>query len=326
VVTLQDIENAYATLKPVVHKTPLLSSRTLNDLLHNEVWFKGENFQRIGAFKIRGAYNKISSLSEVERRCGVIAHSSGNHAQGVALASRLFGLKAVIVMPHNSVRSKVEATKGYGAEVIFCEDSTDDRERVTDELIKSHGYTLIHPFNDEKLIAGQGTVGLEICQDLSSLDYLFVPVGGGGLISGCATAVKHVFPGVKVIGVETEGANDAFQTFRQKRIVKIPSASTIADGMRTLSVGPLNFEIIMKYVDDIITVTDEDVLTAMRFFFERMKVVVEPTGAVAPAAVLTDKLHLKGKKICGVISGGNVDAEVFRSMLAGVRGEKYVFR
>jgi len=317
-VTFPDIERAYSVLKPVVHKTPLLSSRTLNSLLENEVWFKAENFQRIGAFKFRGAYNKIASLTEGERRSGVIAHSSGNHAQGVALASKLFGLKAVIVMPHNSVRSKVEATKGYGADVVFCEDSTDDRERITDELIRSHGYTLIHPFNDEKLIAGQGTVGLELQQDLSSLDYLFVPVGGGGLISGCATAATHLFPRVKVIGVETEGANDAYQTFRAKRIVKIPSATTIADGMRTLSIGTLNFEIIMKHVDDIITVKDEDVLKMMKFFFERMKIVVEPTGAVAASAVLTAKLRVTRKKICAVISGGNVDPEVFRSMLTAV--------
>jgi len=317
-VTFQDIERAYAVLKPVVHKTPLLSSSTLNSRLGNEVWFKAENFQRVGAFKFRGAYNKIASLSGDEGRRGVIAHSSGNHAQGVALASKLFGLQAVIVMPHNSVRSKVEATKGYGANVVFCEDSTDDRERVTEELIRSHGYTLIHPFNDEKLIAGQGTAGLELRQDLSSLDYLFVPVGGGGLISGCATAVKHLFPGVKVIGVETEGANDAYQTFREKRIVKIPSATTIADGMRTLSIGTLNFEIIMKHVDDIITVQDTDVLAMMKYFFERMKIVVEPTGAVAPAAVFTRKLGVTGKKICAIISGGNVDPEVFRSMLAAV--------
>ena len=184
-ITFSDIERAYKVLKPVVHKTPLLSSRTFNEKTGNQVYFKAENFQRIGAFKFRGAYNKIASLSEQERKRGVIAHSSGNHAQGVALASKLFGIKAVVVMPHNSVASKVEATKGYGAEVIFCEDSTDDRERVTDQLIRKHSYTLIHPYHDETLIAGQGTVALEIGQELKTLDYLFVPVGGGGLISGC---------------------------------------------------------------------------------------------------------------------------------------------
>lgn len=310
-----DIERAYKVLQPVVHKTPLLSSRTFNEMTGNEVYFKAENFQRIGAFKFRGAYNKIASLSEQERKRGVISHSSGNHAQGVALASKLFGIKAVVVMPHNSVVSKVEATKGYGAEVVFCEDSTDDRERLTDQLIRQHGYTLIHPYQDETLIAGQGTVALEIGQELKSLDYLFVPIGGGGLISGCAVAAKHFFPNIKVIGVETEPANDCYQSFREKRIVKITSAKTIADGMRTLSVGTVNFDIIMKYVDDVITITDDDIYPMMKFFFERMKIVVEPTGAVAPAAVMKNALNLHGKKTCAVISGGNVDANLFRHIL-----------
>ena len=314
-ITFSNIEKAYRVLQPVVHKTPLLSSRTLNEKTGNEVYFKAENFQRIGAFKFRGAYNKIASLSDEERRRGVIAHSSGNHAQGVALASKLFGIKAVVVMPHNSVKSKVEATKNYGAEVIFCEDSTDDREKVTDELIRRNGYTLIHPYQDETLIAGQGTVALEIGQELKSLDYLFVPIGGGGLISGCAVAAKHCFPNIKVIGVETEPANDCYQSFRAKRIIKISSAKTIADGMRTLSVGTLNFDIIMKYVDDVITITDDDIYPMMKFFFERMKIVAEPTGAVAPAAVMKNGLNLSGKKICAVISGGNVDPEVLTRIL-----------
>jgi threonine dehydratase len=248
-ITFADIEHAYSILKHVVHKTPLLSSRTFNELTFNEVYFKAENFQRIGAFKFRGAYNKIASLTDEEKKRGIIAHSSGNHAQGVALASKIFGIKTVIVMPHNSVKSKVEATKSYGAEVIFCPDSTDDRERVTNDLIQQHGYTLIHPYNDEELIAGQGTVGLEIFQEIKKLDYLFVPIGGGGLISGCSIAAKHFCPNIKVIGVETEGANDCYQSFREKRIVKLKSVNTIADGMRTLSVGTINFEIIKKYVE-----------------------------------------------------------------------------
>ncbi|MBI3193572.1 MAG: threonine/serine dehydratase [Ignavibacteriae bacterium] len=310
-----DIQLAYERINSVVNKTPLLSSRTFNQLSGNQVWFKAENFQRIGAFKFRGAYNKISSLTEVERARGVIAHSSGNHAQGVALASKLFGIKAVIVMPHDSVKSKVEATKGYGAEVVFCGTSTDDRERTTEELIRSHGYTLIHPYNDEQLIAGQGTLVLEIAQKLHELDYLFVPVGGGGLISGCAVAAKHLFPNIKVIGVETEGANDCYQTFREKRIVKLEKATTIADGMRTLSVGQLNFEIIMKHVDDVITIKDEDIYPMMKFFLERMKILVEPTGAVASAAIMKNIKELSGKKICAVISGGNVDASFIKQVL-----------
>ena len=313
--TYSDIESAYRTLQPVVHKTPLLSSRTLNDLTGNEVFFKAENFQRIGAFKFRGAYNKITSLAEEQRRRGVIAHSSGNHAQGVALASKLFNIRATIVMPHGSVKSKVEATQGYGAEVVFCGTSIDDRERMTEELINRFGYTLIHPYNDEKLIAGQGTVALEISHDTKDLDYLFVPIGGGGLISGCALAAKHLFPNIKVIGVETEGANDCYQSFRQKKIVRIENVNTIADGMRTNSVGAINFEIIRKYVDDVITIGDDDIYPMMRFFFDRMKIVVEPTGAVAPAAVRKNSLKISGKKVCAVISGGNVDLELFKKIL-----------
>lgn len=273
----------------------------------NEVYFKAENFQRVGAFKFRGAYNKISSLTNEERKNGVIAHSSGNHGQGVALASKIFGIKSVVVMPHNSVKSKVEATKGYGAEVVFCGLSTDDRERTTQELINKYGYILIHPYNDEKLIAGQGTVGLEIFQEIKELDYLFVPIGGGGLISGCAIAAKHLSPGIKIIGVETEGANDCYQSFRQKKLIKLSSVNTIADGMRTLSVGSINFDIIMKYVDDVITIRDDDIYPMIKFFLERMKILVEPTGAVAPAAIMKNVLRLQGKKIAAVISGGNVD-------------------
>jgi len=315
-ISFSDIESAHKTLKPVIHKTPLLSSRTFNQLTGNEVYFKAENFQRIGAFKFRGAYNKIASLTDEERKSGIIAHSSGNHAQGVALAAKLFGIKAIIVMPSDSVKSKVEATKGYGAEVVFCGNTTDDREQTTDKLIKKFDYTLIHPYNDEKLIAGQGTVALEIFQDLKNLDYLFVPIGGGGLISGCALAAKNLFPNVKVIGVETEGANDCYQSFRAKKIIKLQSVNTIADGMRTLSVGTLNFEIIQHYVDDVITIKDDDIFPMMKFFLERMKIIVEPTGAVAPAAVMKNILNIKGKKICAIISGGNVDPNLLKSLLA----------
>ncbi len=313
--TFSDIERAYKTLQPVVHKTPLLSSRTFNRITGNEVYFKAENFQRIGAFKFRGAYNKIASLTEEERRKGVVAHSSGNHAQGVALAASLFGIKAVVVMPHDSVALKVEGTKSYGAEVVFCGNTTDDRERVTAELIAQFGYTLIHPYNDERLIAGQGTMVLEIFQDIKELDYLFVPIGGGGLIAGCALAARNLFPQIKIIGVETDGANDCYQSFRAKKIIKLQSTNTIADGMRTLSVGPINFNIILRCVDDVITIADNDILPMMKFFFERMKIVVEPTGAVAPAAVMKNAAGIKGKKICAIISGGNVDPQFLKKIL-----------
>ena len=314
-INIESIQTAYKILQSVVHKTPLLSSCTFNKMIGNEIYFKAENFQRIGAFKFRGAYNKIASLTEEERKRGVIAHSSGNHAQGVALACKLFGIKAVIVMPHNSVASKVDATKGYRAEVIFCGTSTDDRERTTQEFIDKYNYTLIHPYNDEKLIAGQGTVTLEIFQEIRELDYLFVPIGGGGLISGCSIAAKHFCPTIKVIGVETEGSNDCYQSFRAENIIKLQSANTIADGMRTLSVGTLNFEIIMRYVDNVITIKDEDIYPMMRFFLDRMKIVVEPTGAVAPAAIMRNVLGLKGKKIAAVISGGNVDPNLLKQII-----------
>ncbi len=308
------IRSAYETLKPVVHKTPLLSSRTFNRMTGNEVYFKAENFQRIGAFKIRGAYNKIASLTDGQRSKGVVAHSSGNHAQGVALAAQMFGIKALIVMPHDSVKQKVEATRSYGAEVVFCGTATGDRERTTENLIQQCGYTLIHPYNDETLIAGQGTAALEISLDVTELDYLFVPVGGGGLISGCSIAAKHLFPKIKVIGVETEGANDCYRSFREGRIVTLEHVDTIADGMRTRSVGTVNFEIIRKYVDDVITISDDDIYPMMRFFFQRMKIVVEPTGAVAPAAVMRNALSLRGKKIAALISGGNVDPEFLKNI------------
>ncbi len=314
-INFSDIERALKVLKPVVHKTPLLNSSTLNTISGNEVYFKAENFQRVGAFKIRGAYNKIASLSEAERRPGIIAHSSGNHAQGVALAGKLLGVRAVVVMPRDSLPNKIEATKAYGAEVVFTGPTSDDRERTTQELITRRGYTFVPPYDDDHIIAGQGTVALEIFQDIKELDYLFVPVGGGGLIAGCALAAKNLYPALRVIGVETEGANDCYQSFRAKRIVKISSVQTIADGMRTLSIGNRNFEIIMSYVDDVITISDEAVIAMMKFFLERMKLVVEPTGAVAPAAVMNNVLRIHGKKICAIISGGNVDPLMLKQLL-----------
>jgi threo-3-hydroxy-L-aspartate ammonia-lyase len=314
-ISITDITAAYTAVKPVVHKTPLLSSRSLSGICGNEVFLKAENFQRVGAFKIRGAYNKIASLSQEERRRGIVAHSSGNHAQGVALAAQLLHVQAVVVMPKNSPRIKVEATRSYGADVVMCEDSSDDRERVARKLQEDHGYVLVPPFDDDKIIAGQGTVMLEIAQELASLDYLFVPVGGGGLIGGCAVAAKHFFPHINVIGVETEPANDCQQSFQKKEIVRIAPPQTIADGMRTQSVGKRNFELILKYVDDIVTVTDAQVIETMRFCMQRMKIIVEPTGAVAPAAVFHHVLPLSGKKICAILSGGNVEPSFLKQWL-----------
>lgn len=314
-ISFHDIEVAYEVVKRVVHKTPLLSSHQFNRHSGNEVLLKAENLQRIGAFKIRGAYNKVFSLTAEERKCGVVAHSSGNHAQGVALAARLLGARAVVVMPKSSPPNKVAGAKAYGAEVVFCEDSSDDRERVARQLQEQHKYVPVLPFDDDKIIAGQGTATVEIAQDIRELDYIFVPVGGGGLIGGTAVAVKQLFPGINVIGVETVAANDCYQSFRKKQIVRINPPRTIADGMRTQAVGKRNFEIILKHVDDVITVTDEQVIEMMRFFLERMKIVVEPTGAVAPAAVYHNVLGLSGKKICAIISGGNVDLTLLKTWL-----------
>lgn len=313
-ITFSDIEQAYKKLQPIVHKTPLLTSNTLNFSCGNSVYLKGENFQRIGAFKIRGAYNKIASLTQEERNRGVVTHSSGNHAQGVALAASLLGVHATVVMPQNSLPNKIAAAKAYGAHLVFSEDSSDDRERVAKKLETEHGCVPVPPFDDDYIIAGQGTAMLEIAQDLETLDYLFVPVGGGGLIAGNAIAAKHLFPNVKVIGVETEPANDCCQSFRKKEIVRIQPPTTIADGMRTQAVGKRNFEIILKYVDDMITVTDEQVMEMMRFLIERMKIIVEPTGAVAPAAVYHSILGLSGKKICAIISGGNIDPQFLKEL------------
>ena len=314
-VGFSDIESARSVLAPIVLKTPVLTSRTLDRHAGNTVFLKAENFQRVGAFKIRGAYNKIAGLSKEQRERGVVAHSSGNHAQGVALASQLLGVKATIVMPAGSPPNKVDATREYGARVVFSEDSTDDRERVARKLEQEHGLVSVPPFDDDSIIAGQGTVMAEIAEQISGLEYLVVPVGGGGLIAGCAVAAKHLVPGMRVIGVETESANDCYQSFRKKQLVKIAPPNTIADGMRTQSIGVRNFEIIMKYVDDVITVSDDQVVATLKFLMERMKIIVEPTGAVAPAAVFHNTLGISGKKVCAVISGGNVNMKWLKGIL-----------
>jgi threonine ammonia-lyase medium form len=314
-ITYHDIEMAHRIVQPIVHKTPLLMSHSLNARVGNDVCFKAENLQRIGAFKIRGAYNRIAALTAGERLRGVVAHSSGNHAQGVALAAKLLNTHAVVVMPKNSPPIKVAGARSYGADVVFCEDSSDDRERVAKRLQEEHNYVWVPPFDDDRIIAGQGTVMIEVAEELNELDYLFVPVGGGGLIAGNAVAAKHLFPNIKVIGVETEPANDCYQSFRKKEIVRISPPHTIADGMRTQAVGKRNFEIIMQYVDDVITVNDQQVIEMMRFFLERMKIVVEPTGAVAPSAAFHNALGLSGKKICAIISGGNIDPAMLKSIL-----------
>ncbi len=315
-ITINDIRKAKALVGPVVHRTPLLRSSLLDKKGGTSVYLKAENLQRVGAFKIRGAYTKIASLTPDERRRGVVAHSSGNHAQGTALAARLLGVSATIVMPRNSPEVKLNATREYGATVILCEDSSDDRERVASEIAQREGRVAVPPFDDEMIIAGQGTAGLEVMEEMPTLDCLVVPVGGGGLISGCAIAAKETNPGIRVIGVETEPANDAQRSLRSGSIVKITPPATIADGMRTQAIGKRNFEIMRRYVDDIVTVTDDEVRETMRFLLLRMKTLAEPTGAVAPAAVLFRKLPFQPKSVCAVISGGNVAPAFLSSLLS----------
>jgi threo-3-hydroxy-L-aspartate ammonia-lyase len=316
--TLADIEQAAERIKGEIHLTPLLHSRTFDSETGSSTSFKTENLQRVGAFKIRGALNKIRSLTEYEKSRGVVTFSSGNHGQATALATRLEDIKCVVVMPENARTSKRNAAQGYGAHVVAAGTTSEDRYKRAMELHKEFGYTIIPPYDDHFIIAGQGTCGLEIIEQFPDVDVVLIPVGGGGLISGCALAIKSKKSGVRVIGVETKGADDANQSFRQKKLIRYDKTSTIADGMRNLSLGNLNFEMILKYVDDMMTVSDEDVISMMRFFFERMKIVVEPTGAVAAAAVRVHCDQFQGKRVCAVISGGNIDTNDFFSLLKQV--------
>jgi threonine ammonia-lyase medium form len=310
-ITFENILAAYHTLLPVVHQTPVATSRALNDISGNELYFKCENFQLVGAFKIRGAYNKIASLTKTQLEKGVVAFSSGNHAQGVALAARLLGTTATIVMPTNSPKSKLDGTRGYGAEIVLYDYMKENREVIGKRIAEEEGKALVPPFNDDHIIAGQGTIGIEIFDKLKDLEYAFFPVGGGGLISGNAVALKHLMPNIKIIGVETETANDVFLSFRKGSIVSIPPTHTIADGMRTLAPGPKTFEIIKEKVDDILLVSDAEVIRAMQLVYSRMKIIIEPTAAVPLAAVLKNELNLRNRKICIVLSGGNVDMDIF---------------
>jgi threo-3-hydroxy-L-aspartate ammonia-lyase len=312
---LRDVLEARRRIGSDAHLTPILCSRSFNTETGLTSYFKAENLQRIGAFKIRGALNKIRSLDPDERQKGVITFSSGNHAQATALAAKLERIKCVVVMPENALEFKRRATESYGAIIEYAGTTSDDRMNRAYELRKEYGYTIVPPYDDPYVISGQGTCALEILEQVPDVEYVFIPVGGGGLLSGCALTIKSQKPDVTVIGIETDGADDAQQSFREKRIVKYEETNTIADGMRNLCIGRMNFELILKYVDDMLTVSDHDVRSMMKFFFERMKIVVEPTGAVAPAAVRRFKDRLQGKKVCAVISGGNIGIELFREIV-----------
>lgn len=306
-VNFDDIFAAHARLRGVAHRTPVLRSQTADELSDARLFFKCENLQRAGAFKFRGAYNALSQFTPGQRARGVVTFSSGNHAQAIALSARLLQMPAVIVMPTDAPRIKVDATRGYGAEIVFYDRYKEDRLAIGDRLARERGLTLIPPFDHPHVIAGQGTAAKELIEETGPLDVLITPLGGGGLLSGSAIAARELSPGCKIIGVEPEAGNDGQQSFRSGRIVKIDVPNTIADGAQTPSLGEHTFPIIQALVDDIVTVSDQELIDTVKFFASRMKLVVEPTGCLAAAAALTGKLPIAGNRVGIVISGGNVD-------------------
>ncbi|MBK8763618.1 MAG: threo-3-hydroxy-L-aspartate ammonia-lyase [Burkholderiaceae bacterium] len=319
-ICFDDIAAAARRLAPVAHRTPTLRSRTADARTGASVFFKCENLQRIGAFKFRGAYNALSQFSEAQRRAGAVAFSSGNHAQAVALSARLLGMPATIVMPKDAPAIKIEATRGYGAEVVLYDRRHEDREAIGARLAKDRGMTLIPPYDHAHVMAGQGTAALELIEDVAAmgegpLDALLVCVGGGGLISGCAVAARHLAPACKVIGVEPQAGNDVQQSLALGRIVHIALPETIADGAQTLHAGELTFAVMRECVDEVITVTDAQLIATMKFFAERMKLVVEPTGCLAAAALLQGVRHLEGQRVGVIVSGGNVDLARYAALL-----------
>ena len=315
-VSLHDIQQARALLDGIAVRTPLIEWTGAAD--QRKLFLKLENLQPIGAFKLRGAYNKVASLTDEERRRGVISYSSGNHAQGVAYAARALGVKAIIVMPNNAPRNKLEATVALGAEIVIVGAGSEERRLRAEELAVEHGYVIVPPYNDEKIIAGQGTVALEILEDLPNVETVLVPVGGGGLISGVSAAIKLSNPRVKVIGVEPELAADAQASLRAGCIVFSPAeqvSRTLADGLRTQSIGAINFEHIRAYVDDIVSVTEDEILEAMRALSVNTQTLAEPSGAVAPAAFFFHADELPNTKInVAVISGGNIDPKLLAEL------------
>ncbi|MEU8573033.1 threo-3-hydroxy-L-aspartate ammonia-lyase [Streptomyces asoensis] len=313
-ITLDDVRDAAARLKGVAHRTPVLRSRTLDQLVGAEVLLKCENFQRVGAFKFRGAYNAVSRLAPEQLARGVAAYSSGNHAQAVALAARELGTTAVIVMPEDAPRSKRAATEGYGAEIVTYDRYTGDRVAVARELAADRGLALIPPYEHPHVMAGQGTAALELLEEAGELDALLVPVGGGGLIAGSATAVKGLSPGTRVLGVEPEAGDDTKRSLDAGRRVEIPVPRTIADGQALHTPGELTFSVNRRLVDDIALVHDDEIRAAMRFAFERLKIVVEPSGATPIAALLAGRAGRLPRRVGVIVSGGNIDTGRFAEL------------
>ena len=306
-VTYDDVDAAARRLSDVVQRTPVMTSRTVNERVDAEVFFKCENFQRTGAFKIRGGYNAISQLSPVEKERGVITYSSGNHAQAIALGGRLHGVDATIVMPENAPQVKLDATRGYGADIVTYDPETTTRETLGRQIAEERGLTLIPPYDHPDVVAGQGTAGDELFDEVGDLDALLVCCGGGGLLSGCALAARHHAPDCTVIGVEPAAGDDATRSFHSGELKTVENPDTVADGARTPYLGEVTFPLVLEHADDMVTVSDAALVRAMHRLWERMKIVVEPTGALGAAALLDGVVPGKNRRIGAIISGGNVD-------------------
>ncbi|HDR9838828.1 TPA: threo-3-hydroxy-L-aspartate ammonia-lyase [Burkholderia multivorans] len=314
--SFDDVAAAAARIAGHAHRTPVMTSRTVDDALGAQVFFKCENLQRMGAFKFRGAFNALSRFDAEQRRRGVVAFSSGNHAQAIALSARMLGIPATIVMPQDAPAAKIAATRGYGGTVVTYDRYTEDREQIGRELAERDGLTLIPPYDHPDVIAGQGTAAMELLDEVGPLDAVFTPLGGGGLLSGTALATRALSPNARLYGVEPEAGNDGQQSFRSGAIVHIDTPRTIADGAQTQHLGNITFPIIRRDVDDILTATDDELVDCMRLFAARMKIVVEPTGCLSFAGARRMKDELKGKRVGIVISGGNVDLGAFSALLA----------
>ncbi|MBJ2107983.1 threo-3-hydroxy-L-aspartate ammonia-lyase [Proteus terrae] len=312
----KDVAEAHQRILPYLNKTPVLTSRTINELTGAQFYFKCENFQRMGAFKFRGAMNALSQFNDQQRKNGVVTFSSGNHAQAIALSAKLLGIPATIIMPEDAPKAKMEATKGYGGRVITYNRYTEDREDIGQQLAQKESLTLIPPHDHPHIIAGQGTAAKELFDEVGELDMLFVPLGGGGLLSGSLLSTKALSPQCKIYGVEPLAGNDGQQSLRKGEIIHIDTPKTIADGAQTQHLGNYTFEIIRNNVDDILTATDEELISAMQFYAQRMKIIVEPTGCLSLAAARQFGDKLKGKKIGIIISGGNVDIAQYGHFLA----------
>ena len=316
-ISVDDVFAAAARIEGIANRTPVFTSRTLDERTDASVHLKAECFQRGGAFKFRGAYNKIASLAPDVRGRGVLAYSSGNHAQAVAIAARLLGTTATIVMPEDTPPAKLDATRGYGAEIVSYDRWKEDRDAIGRRLAEERGVELVRPYDDALVMAGQGTAALELLEDVPELDALVVPVGGGGLISGCATVAKALRPGIRVVGVEPEAGDDTRRSLAAGERVRVDVPRTIADGLGAPEPGELTFEVTRTLVDEIVTVTDDEILDAMAFLFDRLKLVTEPSGAVGIAALLTGRVSAPGARIGVVISGGNVGVSRFATLLGG---------